>query len=517
MLEISLVGGIAFAALAGALLALAWLRRVRVGIARTRAGQGMGEAADPRLAAHPGPREEEQGSAARRRLELRLEALEARLAETLADGSPEDRLRDMAGSLIGLIRDKNATLETALAGLDQLRARLRALERVGEVAEARALFEELGNRLDALRADQAALAAETSERIAQLRARAEAEEAPRLALAEQLARLYDAREAGLVEVLGRLAPIEERLGGLAAEQAGDCAAEAEREARLEARIEALEMGRAAAEIALAALRAENAAGRAGLEAEREAEREAALGPVRAIAERLADLHAQKEALAEALLARVEAVEARLGALDPAATLARLAGELAHLRAEREAAEDMLGAGLDALGARIEARLGALEHPAADPFAALADQLAELAAQKEATVETVVALLAPLESRLAGTEAALAALPEPAPGAAEEAARAEARAIAQALVLERTALFADRLALLEASLPGPSGIHAPWFGQAAVPGLAEEAAPWGAAPPAGEVESGKAGSGEEAREADLAAIRSMRRIVSLRQE
>ena len=50
--------------------------------------------------------------------------------------APEERLQAMAGQLLGLIRDKNATFETALAGLDQLRARMRALEQMGEPAEA---------------------------------------------------------------------------------------------------------------------------------------------------------------------------------------------------------------------------------------------------------------------------------------------------------------------------------------------------------------------------------------------
>ncbi len=432
MLEISLVGGIAFAVLAGALLLLAWLRRIRLRLMRARAARDeAGPVLSERAAASGEP---PVTPSAARRLELRLEAVETRLAETLAEGAPEERLRDMAGALVGLIRDKNATLETALAGLDQLRARLRALERIGDVAEARALFEELGARLEGLRADQAVLAAETTERIAQLRARAEAEEAPRLALAEQIAKLYDAREAGLAHVLERLAPLEARLAELAAEQGAARAWQDRREAdrldRAEARLGDLEAARAAWEITLAAL-----------------------------------------------------------------------------RAERSAAE-----------VALDSRLAALENPAADPFAAFSDRLTALASDREATVETVMALLAPLESRLGASEAAFAAS---GPGAAEEAARAEARAIAEALVLERTALFADRLALIEASLPGPEGIHAARHGLAAVPGLAEDQATdlaaWIATtPPATPPSAGEDG-GERTRAADLAAIRNMRRIVSLRPE
>ena len=79
----------------------------------------------------------------------RLEALAAQAT------APEERLQAMAGQLLGLIRDKNATLETALAGLDQLRARLRALEQMGEPAEARALLDRLGERLGGLETAQA--------------------------------------------------------------------------------------------------------------------------------------------------------------------------------------------------------------------------------------------------------------------------------------------------------------------------------------------------------------------------
>ena len=63
------------------------------------------------------------------RLEVRIAALEegqAGLAARLdGAGGAEERLQATAGQLLGLIRDKNATLETALAGLDQLRGRMR--------------------------------------------------------------------------------------------------------------------------------------------------------------------------------------------------------------------------------------------------------------------------------------------------------------------------------------------------------------------------------------------------------
>src|SRR6188472_3345602 len=106
----------------------------------------------------------------------RLEALAARQAElgqrleavAAQATAPEERLQAMAGQLLGLIRDKNATLETALAGLDQLRARLRALEQMGEPAEARALLDRLDGRLGGLETAQAMAAAATEGRLAAL-------------------------------------------------------------------------------------------------------------------------------------------------------------------------------------------------------------------------------------------------------------------------------------------------------------------------------------------------------------
>ena len=77
----------------------------------------------------------------------------------------------MAAQLLGLIRDKNATLETALAGLDQLRARMKTLEQMGSAAEARGLFEGLTARLDALESAQAAAAAALEAGLAARRAR----------------------------------------------------------------------------------------------------------------------------------------------------------------------------------------------------------------------------------------------------------------------------------------------------------------------------------------------------------
>ena len=301
----------------------------------------------------------------------RLEALAAAQADlalrldTLAvqATAPEERLQAMAGQLLGLIRDKNATLETALAGLDQLRARMRALEQMGEPAEARALLETLGQRLDGLQAAQAASAAGLEARLAAL--------APDSAgLADRLAGLDEKRAAGAEALLGRLTPLETRLAALESGREAERAAGRDALKRLEARLDALGAEQGAARADLATLKAE------------------AAGPVRALGEQLTRVLAQKEALAESLLARIAALEAELAARDQGPALDRLADRLEALRAERAAAE-----------AGLAGRLAAIEG-AENPFAAISDQLTRLYAQKDATVETVFARLAPLEAKLA---------------------------------------------------------------------------------------------------------------------
>lgn len=450
MLEISLVGGIAFGGLAIALLLLAWIRKIRSRLAAVAARAGDGAEVVPgpgaasaapetaggarRPEAYPGVHSAtHSGTRAEARLETRLEAVETRLAQVVAEaasGGAEERLRDMAGSLIGLIRDKNATLETALAGLDQLRARMRALERIGEVAEARALFEELGGRIDALGSAQAAQAAETEARIDPLRARIEAEEArsgqERADLVAQFTRLYDQKDAGIAALRDRLAPLEARTGLLEEARGGQEAALARIEARIESRVEtriaSLDAAREAGELALAGIRADLAA----LGTELRAGKEAALAPVRDIADRLSGLHAQKDALAETLLARLGALEDRVAALDPRGALDRFAERLETAKAAREEAE-----------AGLRARIGALEAPAENPFAEISERLAGLYAQKDAAVETVLARLAPLEARLGEIEARAALAAEG--GALREAeARAELSDFAGRLETARSA-------------------------------------------------------------------------------
>ena len=177
------VAGIVASAIGLFLLAVAWASRQRRRRAARRGG-GAAAAAEAGLAPLA------------QRLELRLVAVEAAQAGLAARldgaGGAEERLQATAGQLLGLVRDKNATLETALAGLDQLRSRMRTLEQIGDAAEARGLFERLGERLTVLEAARSA----------------EEAGAPQAALAERLARLHDQKDAAVEALLARLAPLE---------------------------------------------------------------------------------------------------------------------------------------------------------------------------------------------------------------------------------------------------------------------------------------------------------------------
>ncbi len=369
---------------------------------RLRAGAALPATREPRSAAD---RLEALGQA-QAELGLRLDALAAKA------GAPEERLQAMAGQLVGLIRDKNATLETALAGLDQLRARMRALEQMGEPAEARALVDGLGRP-----ARRARRRPRPGSRRGSRRSPRRAEGA---ALAERLTGLEEKRTAGLEATLARLAPLEAKLAALESGRDGEAAAGREALKRLETKLEAQAAEASAAKSELAALKAE-------------------AGGVRALGEQLTRVLAQKEALADTLVARVAAVEAVLAEKDPAPALARLAERLAALESRREpvrgdlrAADPALrpegrdgrdgvrpagAAGGEAGRARPDGRRSTASpsgwrrcragwrrsRRAENPFAEISEQLTRLYAQKDATVETVFARLAPLEARLAALD------------------------------------------------------------------------------------------------------------------
>ena len=285
-------GGLALFGLAWAFAARARRRRIARGATPARGEAASAGGADFAPVAH--------------RLEARMAAIEdgqAQLAARLdGAGGAEDRLQATAAQLLGLIRDKNATLETALAGLDQLRTRMRTLEQIGDAAEARGLFDRLGERLDALESAQATAAAALDGRLAGLAAQGDV--AP---IVEKLTALHAQKDAAAEAALGRLGPLEARLAKL------EGAAPGEAVARLATRLEALAAAQGATQAALAGLKAE-------------------AGPVAELAERLSRLHAQKEALAERLLARLDALEAETAGRDPGPALAALAARIGALEA-----------------------------------------------------------------------------------------------------------------------------------------------------------------------------------------
>lgn len=134
-----------------------------------------------------------------------IEGLQASLAAQIEErGADEtsERLQAMAGQILGLVRDKNASLDTALAGLDQLRARMRMLEQIGDPAEARALFERLGSRLDAMEGAEAGARGVLEARLAAIEGAAP----PFAEISGQLTRLCAQKDAAVETVLARLAP-----------------------------------------------------------------------------------------------------------------------------------------------------------------------------------------------------------------------------------------------------------------------------------------------------------------------
>ena len=176
-----------------------------------------------------------------------------------------------------------------------------------------------------------------------------------------------------------------------------------------------------------------------------------------------------------------------------AKLAALEGGLARVL---PLAEDDPRAAVEGLRARIEALhwaqgevaagLAALQAAGAEggALAGVADQLTRLFAQKDAGLVALLARLQPLEARLADLEAR--------PWDPEaDAARAEASAIAAQLIAvqaaaEQTALFADRISELEASLPRLSAAQAQAAHEDGAPELPEP--PTASAPTPAELEA-----------------------------
>ena len=280
------------------------------------------------------------------RLAERIEAVQDRLVLIETADNP---LAEVSERLAGLYAQKDAGVETVLSRLAPLEARLAAFEREIAAQDPQGALDRFAERLEGVQ-----------DRLMLI----EATENPLAEVSEKLSALYAQKDAGFEAMLGRLAPLEARLGGVEREIAGlDPQAALD---RLAARVEAVQ-------------------GRVSLI-------ETADNPLAEISERLAQIRAQKEAAVEAVLARLGPLEARLAGF------------------EREIAAKDPRAAIEQLAARVEAVQGrlALLETAETPLAELSETLTALHAQKEAAVETVLARLGPIEARLAGFEREIAA-------------------------------------------------------------------------------------------------------------
>jgi hypothetical protein len=296
-----------------------------------------------------------------------LETLQAGLAARIdalvsAQNEPEERLQALASQILSLIRDKNATFDTALAGLDQLRARMRTLEQVGDLAETRQLIDEVTSRLEGLQTSQSAEMAALVRRIDMLETPGQN---PFAEISAQLTQLYAQKDDAVETMLNRVGPLETRLAEIGSRD-GDLA-------RMETSLEALQEAQDEQRNALATLCA-------------------GVTDTQALADGIAALRNQKAEIAQNLGARLDMIERQMAQQDPQALLERFNDRLESLREIHAASET-----------GMKDRLAALETPGESPFAAISEQLTQLYAQKDATVEAVFARLAPLEAKLDALE------------------------------------------------------------------------------------------------------------------
>ena len=321
------MGVAAGAALAG-LIAVLWLRGL---LKRKLSGKADGAGRTPANGADA-PLIERRVSA----VERAQAEIVGRLDDMAETGAPEERMQAMASSLVGLIQDKNASMETALAGLDQLRARLGTLEKIGDMAEARALFDGLTERLEALETGRKEAEAAFGTRLAALTERLEGDGGPAAALGAKLARLHEQKDAGLAAMMARIEPLEKRLGLI---ETGMKALPAEAAGRVEGRIGEIARLQSDVQAELAALKARA---------------ESATAPFAEISDQLTRLYAQKDSTTEAMLARLAPLEAKLAELetglreaDPRAALDRFAERLAASEAAQARPRASVGRDRDA--------------------------------------------------------------------------------------------------------------------------------------------------------------------------
>ncbi|WP_424934633.1 hypothetical protein, partial [Amaricoccus macauensis] len=360
---------------------------------------------------------------------------------------------EISEQLTQLYAQKDATVETVFARLAPLEAKLSDLESGLGAAVPREQVEGLASRLDALNWVQDELA----DRLGGIRAAAEDK-------AEKL-------------VSGQMAPVQARL----AEMEGMLAAQDPRAVldRFSERLEALKDR-------ITVLENPDKA------------------PFDELSAKLGELYAQKDATAETLATRLVPLETRLAEIEK--------------EQGRVVRQDQLGAvsaRLDALFAAQEGaseRLTAIGSKAAQAvsMAEIRKEMSQALAGRDANIDTLLKRLSPLEKRLADLEAR----PWDDPDAEE--ARAQAQEVAMQLIAARAAaqhteLFADRLALLETTLPRLSATQTILMQTLERKGGASEMAGRVAAalnPPRAQ----EAGQGD-----DLGEIQSMPRVISLHQK
>ena len=302
-----------------------------------------------------------------------------------------------------------------LARLAPLEAKLAELETGLRDADPRAALDRFAERLAASEAAHGADHARLAGEIETLKSA----ENPFGEISEQLTRLYAQKDAVAEAVLARLAPVEARL----AEMEKDVAAK-DPQTALERFAERL----AASEALLAG----------EIKTLRSAE-----NPFKEISDQLTRLYAQKDGTVAAMLARLAPLEAKLDKDEETeiGTHGPAGRDRGPGRAHRKAP------GRAGRSGRTPRR----PPPPRpwNPIGALSERVAGLAARAEAASEEIAGRIAPLAERLEALETR--GIED------EEAARAEAEEIAEQLIAmreaaERTALFADRIAMLETSLP-----------------------------------------------------------------